>query len=402
MKYRIIFLLIIAQLALRSQDLIDLRFGTAQSLEVATWNVERFPKRGQQSVDSVFNAMQGLAIDVWGLQEISDVAKLKEVASRLGSYKIAYPSSSFRGLAYLYNASVIKNVNLYRIFESGMYSRPFPRRPLVFEFDFKDERYVVINNHFKCCGNGSLDLSNPNDEEARRLSASQLLKQYIDSVYKNKNVVLLGDLNDILTDSRSNNVFQDYLDDANQYKFVDMPIARGNSTTWSYPSWPSHLDHILINKPLFKALENSQSKVSCIAVDENVTGGWSSYDYLITDHRPVAMKLYYGPVKDTTTQGGQTSVGFSTKKMPVKIYPNPSKGRVTIDLPEEWNQKSIRLKVYDVLGQLKYNQLIPANREVELNRSVIGSALVFVSLYHSSWSGEEELIHMEKLYLRME
>ena len=35
----------------------------------------------------------------------------------------------------------------------------------------------MINNHFKCCGDGELDLNDTSDEEYRRLISNQLLEE---------------------------------------------------------------------------------------------------------------------------------------------------------------------------------------------------------------------------------
>ena len=35
-----------------------------------------------------------------------------------------------------------------------------------------------------------------------------------------------------------------------------MNIALGPSSNWSYPTWPSHLDHILISDEVFDEFEN--------------------------------------------------------------------------------------------------------------------------------------------------
>ena len=109
---------------------------------------------------------------------------------------------------------------------------------------------MIINNHFKCCGDGTLNTNDPNDEEMRRLSAVTLLKQYTDSFLIDERVIIVGDLNDILTDPTANNVFNSFLNDSD-YLFVDIPIALGGSSNFSYPNWPSHLDHILISDELF-------------------------------------------------------------------------------------------------------------------------------------------------------
>ena len=78
-----------------------------------------------------------------------------------------------------------------------------------------------------------------------------LLKTYMDLDLQNENIILVGDLNDEITDNSSNNVFEDVLNDPTNYLFADYDIAIGNSTNWSYPSWPSHLDHVLISNELF-------------------------------------------------------------------------------------------------------------------------------------------------------
>ena len=81
-----------------------------------------------------------------------------------------------------------------------------------------------------------------------------IIKSYIETNLDDQRVIVLGDLNDILTDNQSNNIFQDILDDTTNFYFADIDIADGSSSNWSYPSWPSHLDHILISNELFSCL----------------------------------------------------------------------------------------------------------------------------------------------------
>jgi len=129
----------------------------------------------------------------------------------------------------------------------------------------------------------------------RRLTAVTLLKQYIDSVFTNERVIVVGDLNDILTDSPTNNVFQSILDDTVNYMFTDLPIALGNQIDFSYPSWPSHLDHILITNELFSDFSNPNSEIRCIRIDDYMNN-WNEYDNNISDHRPVGIKLKVGNI----------------------------------------------------------------------------------------------------------
>tara|TARA_B100000586_G_scaffold74047_1_gene51939 strand:- start:107 stop:751 length:645 start_codon:yes stop_codon:yes gene_type:complete len=150
------------------------------------------------------------------------------------------------------------------------------------------ENYFIINNHFKCCGDGVFEYDNTYDEENRRYTAINLLKEYIDNYLPNNNVIVLGDLNDNIAENPPNNVFQNILNDSINFHFADFEIAQGNSSEWSFPNWPDHLDHILITNEMFNGLNNFD--VQTINIDEYLDGGWNEYDQNISDHRPVAIK----------------------------------------------------------------------------------------------------------------
>ena len=89
------------------------------------------------------------------------------------------------------------------------------------------------------------------------------------------------------------NVFQNFINDSTNYKFVDMDIAHSSSSNWSYPSWPSHLDHILITNELFDEFENEGSSVQTIRLEEYFDNGWTEYENYISDHRPVGLRLKF-------------------------------------------------------------------------------------------------------------
>jgi len=277
-----------------AQNLSDLLFGTESSLDIVSWNIEWFPKTNTTAT-YVQEIITNLEADIYALQEIEDTTLLKEIISNIPNYECHFKSSYYGGLAYLYNSNTIQVNSIYEIFTSNPYWNAFPRSPQVLDFSFFGNDYIIINNHFKCCGDGILDFNNSNDEEYRRLQAVTYLKQFIDDNFSNTNVIITGDLNDNLIDAVPNNVFQSFIDDNENYLFADMQIAQGNSFDWSYPSWPSHLDHMLITDELFDELQNYNSLISVIKIDDYM-GGWNSYDYNVSDHRPVGLKLDFNSI----------------------------------------------------------------------------------------------------------
>ncbi|SVD40514.1 uncharacterized protein METZ01_LOCUS393368, partial [marine metagenome] len=73
------------------------------------------------------------------------------------------------------------------------------------------------------------------------------------------------------------------------------------------PTWPSHLDHILITNELFDELDNSD--IQTIKIDEYLDGGWNEYDQNISDHRPVALKLDFGSsINGDVNQDGDVNI----------------------------------------------------------------------------------------------
>ena len=283
--------LLLSATVLFTQDLEDLSFGTDNSLDIATWNIEWFPKNGEATVEYVMQILQQLDLDILAMQELDDKDLFDQMLDALPGYIGYYESAWFAGLAYIYKTESVEINDIYEIYTTSPYWSAFPRSPMVMDMNFMGENYFLINNHFKCCGDGILDFNNESDEEKRRYNAANLLKEYIDINLSDKNVLVLGDLNDDIAESSQNNVFQMILDDPDNYLFMDYEIATGSNFDWSYPTWPSHLDHILITNELFDELDDFD--VQTIKIDEYLSGGWNEYDYNISDHRPVAVKFNF-------------------------------------------------------------------------------------------------------------
>jgi endonuclease/exonuclease/phosphatase family metal-dependent hydrolase len=287
---KIIFLIAMFSFSI-NQDLDDLEFGNENTLDIMTWNIEWFPKNGQVTMDYVGQIIEALEMDIMAIQEVDNINSFNQMIDDLPMYEGYLESSWFAGLAYIYNTETIEINDIYEIYTTSPYWSPFPRSPMVIDFNFMGSQYFLINNHFKCCGDGIMNLNDSGDEETRRYIASNLLKDYIDDNLPNSRVIVLGDLNDILTDDYDNNVFQTIMEDPANYTFTDMEIAEGSSSNWSYPNWPSHIDHIFITNELFDIFGNDVSICETIRIDDYMNGGFWEYDQNISDHRPVALKL---------------------------------------------------------------------------------------------------------------
>lgn len=275
-------------------NLDDLFFGTDSTLEVVTWNIEHFPKAGSNTLGYLEEIIPQLNVDIIALQEIQSAADFVKLDASLPNYYGFCATSAYYdiNLAFLYRTDTVLQPDVYEIYTDEY--RPFPRSPLVLEFLWQGNEYVVINNHLKAAGDGIINYNDVWDEEYRRLEAVNKLKLYIDNNLPNTRVFVVGDMNDELTDDMSSNVFQNILQEPESYIFADMTIAEGSSHNWSYPTWPSHLDHIMITDELYNSWEAPDSKVATLQIDNYLDSGWYEYNSNVSDHLPVGLKLVIG------------------------------------------------------------------------------------------------------------
>ena len=280
-----------------SQDYPEI--GQTESLDVMTWNIENFPK-SNQTINYVTNIINDINVDIIALQEIENQASFEQLENNLFGSWVGYRSenSNWGELSYLINHDNVEITHYpYTILDDYEYYFAY-RPPYVVEVSFNEETFIVINVHYKCCGDGNLEQDDW-DEEYRRQQANYYLKNYIDTYLSNQNVIVLGDFNDDIAES-TNNVFSNFLDDTENYYFADTHIAEGPSSNWSFPNWPSHLDHILITNEIF---DNYNINSAFTFKIDQYMGGWNQYDNYISDHRPVVINLDFLIEGDINSDG---------------------------------------------------------------------------------------------------
>ena len=369
MKILLIFLFFLPFLA-SAQSLSEIEFGTDSTFDVMTWNIEHFPKNGTITTDSIAKIVISLQADIIACQEIDDTVLFNNMVSSIPNYAVLYDPNNFEGLAYIYNTTTVQITDNYSIYTSGAYWRPFPRAPYLLKATYKNKDFVLINNHLKCCGNGLLDQNDIDDEENRRYEACLILASYISSSFPSANVILLGDLNDELTDASVHNVFQPFFDLPNEYTIVDQNIATGSSSNWSYPAWPSHLDHIIITNELFQSFNHLNTSVSTIRIDDYLPNGFSDYDADISDHRPVGLKLFLDSNILSTSE-------FKAAQY-FHLFPNPSSSFVNIFLNAELFNFSII--VSNIYGQpIRSYTLFGTTPKIQINVSDMAPGVYYIT-----------------------
>lgn len=271
---------------------IDIDNGETVSLSsdevfrLVTWNIENFPLDGVQTVDYVSWVISNHEFDIVAVQEIKETGAFYSLLERLPGYggilSLQHEnSSSMLRTGVIYRKDLVSAGEAKLLFEEDEYS--FPRAPLEVRLDYHSGEkrhfdFTLIVVHLKAMG-GS-------ENEARRRSAAEKIKKYIDAkmiAEDDDDFIIAGDFNDEITDPPEKNVFQIFIDDPEDYRFLTMELAKSGEA--SYPEYGANgtfLDHILVTTSALDEYNNGNTVVYKLDDD------YKDYFKKISDHRPVA------------------------------------------------------------------------------------------------------------------
>ena len=259
------------------------QFGSENSFEIATWNIEHFPKNQDFTIPYINRIIRDINIDLIAVQEIDDTKLFMELIDSLVGYHgfvSQYPNYGQR-LGIIYKSDIISISSPTQIFVDDKWA--FPRPPLV--------TYVVVKKSFETVFDFILiilHLKAFTDEESqdRRREACQKLEEYISTYLltgAEKDILIVGDFNDEIDDSMEENIFQFFLNDSSNYNCLtlltsDTPTFIGNSK--------SSLDHIIITDDV--RIEYKEGDLQVLEIDKFI----SNYVEYVSDHRPVLARFY--------------------------------------------------------------------------------------------------------------
>ena len=265
--------------------------GTENTLEIATWNIERFPLRNDITIDKTADIMLDWDIDVYAVQEIINENQLEILIDSLNSKK---PSAQYD---YLLNPDISGDIATGFIYKSSLLTvkstqtlfvgdNDFAGRPaFILEAELQKNGKVFDVNlmvlHLKAFGDA--------ESEGRRRNAIVKLQNYIEQQLQvsttDPDFIVLGDWNDVLTDATSRNVFTPFLNNTNLYEFLTLPLAQDPSEITFIDGFNSLIDHIMITSSIRAQFPTIETRI--LRPDESV------FQYIsdVSDHRPVVSIL---------------------------------------------------------------------------------------------------------------
>lgn len=262
--------------------------GNNDYFEIATWNLENFPKNNGITINTVKQLILDMKVDLFAVQEIGDVSAFNSLMDSLPGWKSilsgdVYSNGSYQKTGIIFNSAYISVSSSKNIFLNDTYA--FPRPPLTAHIQIKDFESVkydfnIIVLHLKA--NTSSD--NTTNEE-RRKEAVDKLQQYISdeiSSGADPDFIVLGDWNDQIDDSIHTEALGSFLRQTQDYLFLTQGL---NQESYISSSFHSLIDHILITQDSF--LEYGIGETAVRYLDNEFT----NYPSIVSDHRPVVAKF---------------------------------------------------------------------------------------------------------------
>ncbi len=260
-------------------DLVP-KAGADNTLEIATWNIENFPKR-ESTPQAVADIITSLDIDMIALQEVEDIAGFEEVVERLRGYEgilsdHTYGNGSYQKVGYIYRTELLSMSGTFLLFQQSGYE--FPRPGLKVDvrvnngadsFDF-----TAIALHLKAGGG--------DENRSRREAAVVILENHLRATVDgpgNSNIVILGDYNDTLEQS---SVWGPLRDNS---RYTIRTQGNSDSNQFSFVPFESLIDHQVTTSDFDLAHPGGDTIIP--RLDTQLTG----YESQVSDHLPVIMRF---------------------------------------------------------------------------------------------------------------
>jgi hypothetical protein len=375
--YKVISLITLLVLgsAVSSHALVQPR-GSDDTFDLVTWNVHNFPGTGFRTIDTLAILIQDLDVDMIAFQEIADTNSFYTLMNQLpgwdGFFSTDDYGSTYQKTAIIWRTDRANVTYVESLFDGSWYQ--FPRPPMhvtgsiQFGSHYFDFHMIIL--HLKAGGT--------HDDWLRRRSAVIMLKGYLDTTVPTSNDldwIVLGDWNDILEASQSNNVFWPLLEDSTDYSFLTMPMA-GDPYWASFPGLQSLIDHTMITSDALA--EYGGGNTITLRLDDE----YPHYSYRISDHRPV-LSQFGGP-----TSVAENKVNLPDSPITLNAYPNPFNNNINLSVSAREN-RNLEIQIYDIMGRKirsVYSGRYNNNLNISVDASGWNSGIYFIRAFDGEYS----------------
>jgi endonuclease/exonuclease/phosphatase family metal-dependent hydrolase len=260
--------------------------GSDATLDVATWNIQLFPKDPATPALAA-DLITSLALDVVVVEEITDEAAWNELAERLPEHEAVlsphvYSDNNYQKLGVLFRKGLVTAGTLRILFngDGGPFPRPLIQVPITVNDGVHAPLTIdLIGVHLKA----GVTTSDRNRRVEAMMKIDEALRAQVDGGGEDE-VIILGDFNEVVSDAVGQAVFAPLLGAPDRYKVQTAAYAQAGGITY-LGFGGRDLDHIVTTAGL--AAETTGGELVVPRLDLTFNG----YQPLLSDHLPVVLKI---------------------------------------------------------------------------------------------------------------
>lgn len=263
-----------------------LPLGTADALDIATWNIENFPLRAD-TVERVAEVIAAMDLDLIAVQEIADTAAFQSLLALLPAYDSVlsthtYGGGSYQKVGFIYRRDLLVPERAELLFEGDTYAFPRPPLQVHFAVHAPDSRALVLDFtaivvHLKAGGDDS--------DRTRRRLAVQDLDAHVRGLLAagdDADIMLLGDFNEAVDNPTSLAVWAPLIDAPDIYQLRTLALS---GSAYSYVPFARLIDHVVATRSLDDELADLPATIP--PLHHEITGYLGS----VSDHLPVVTTM---------------------------------------------------------------------------------------------------------------
>ncbi|MDQ3340315.1 MAG: hypothetical protein M4D80_34585 [Myxococcota bacterium] len=259
-----------------------MRLGSADTLEIAAWNIENFPARGTTAA-RVADLITSLDLDVIVVEEIASDTAWKELLARLPEHdgilsEHRYTPTDYQKIGVIYRTAMVTPSSTRLMFTASTYE--FPRPPLTMLLAINDGVHAplsirVIGLHLKAGVSSE-------DGDRRRLALERLDTEMRTMIANGEEdeIVIAGDYNEVLNTTIGQTNFAPLLGAPDLYTVHTKAASDAGEITFVPSS--RMLDHITTTAALADDLAGAQLVIPRL---QTLPGYLSE----VSDHLPVVL-----------------------------------------------------------------------------------------------------------------
>ncbi|HMJ68214.1 MAG TPA: endonuclease/exonuclease/phosphatase family protein [Cyclobacteriaceae bacterium] len=303
------------------------------------YGAEYGPPNETLQVANAGRLLTALHPDIIALQEISDDAAFRDLVRTLSGYegrcssRYSYSfdaSDNFppQKLCFVYKMNTVKLIREKILFRKE-YDEALPpatfasgRLPYLLEAEVtsngQTKRIFIINIHGKSGASP--------DDRTRRAFDARLLKDTLDEYYRDRNVIILGDLNDDLDVSIAGGRESPYAPFVNDMSYRCISKQLSDNGWHSTISYDDVIDHQILSSALATGYVDGSAKIV------NPFGLIERYGESTSDHLPVMSEFDFG---------SEVITEIVTPPPGLCVFPNPNGGEFQLVCPGNFEYRLI-------------------------------------------------------------